>query len=173
MAFRIHAAGSNGFRYERDNNPDNDIFEAASVISTLISLEPSVSGAVGLAADQITPSVSTSDVVRAGANITFITMLRDAVDMLATNRRAHGGWISVAPRQTHTLWPDTSGFVRFDFYSDESSAGSEFIRAILPQLVATELNNYGVFRALALAITRYHTHIGDSATPMLLIHLSH
>lgn len=173
MSFRIHAAGTDGFRYTRDNNPDEDVFQAAEVIATLLSLEPSVEGAVGIAADQVTPSVGAADIVRVGANIEFIHNLRGAVDMLATHSGAtRNGWISVAPRQTNLLFPDTTDFTRFEFYQDDTSPGSEFIRQILPVLRTTDFNNYGVFRALGNALWRYEAHIDRAGSPMILIQLS-
>ncbi|QYO67707.1 RNA-guided endonuclease InsQ/TnpB family protein [Leptolyngbya sp. 7M] len=42
MSFRIYVSGSNGFRYERNNCADDDVFEAAAVISALNASGPSV-----------------------------------------------------------------------------------------------------------------------------------
>ena len=166
MSFRIHAAGSNGFRYTRDNNPDEDIFEAAAVISALNASGPSVGGAVEGVADYALPSVSVTDGARSIASATFIHMLRDSVDMLATCGGASDGWISVAPRLTHSLWPDTADFARYEFYPGESP-GSEFIQMILPALSSTDFNHYGTFRALSIVFSEYYSHLGGSGRPMI------
>lgn len=171
MSFRIHAAGSDGYRYTRDNNPDEDIFEAASVISALNASGPSVGGAVEGVADYVSPSVSVTDGARSVASATFIHMLRDSVDMLATCGGASQGWISVSPRLTHTLWPDTSDFARYEFYPGDSP-GSEFIRMILPALGTTDFNHYGTFRALSIVLSDYYHHLNGNGTPTILIHLS-
>ena len=172
MSFRIHAAGSRGFRYTRDNQPDDDIFEAAAIISALNASGPSVGGVAEGVADYALPSVDVTDGARAVASMTFLWMLRDAVDLLSTCSRVSQGWISVAPRQENALWADTSAFARYEF-SSRDSHGSEFIRTILPALRTTGLNNYGVFRALALAVADYHGHIGQSGPPTMLIQLTH
>ena len=44
MSFRIFASGTNGFRYSRDGNPDEDIFQAAAVMSAITASGPSAEG---------------------------------------------------------------------------------------------------------------------------------
>lgn len=158
MSFRIHAAGSNGFRYERDNCPDEDMFDAAAVISALNASGPSAGGAVEGAADYFQPSVGLLDGVSSVATTTMTDLLRSTVNFLAMNRNTSRGWISVSSRESSLVWADSTGFARYEFNSDDDP-GVEFIRTILPSLRESGFNHYGTFRALSMAITTFDTHI--------------
>lgn len=171
MGFRIHAAGSNGFRYTRDDQPDGDIFQAAAIMTALQGLQPSVSSGVQTTIDYYQPNAGEADAARVVAGITFLQLLSDAVDMLGTCAGAGEGWISVSPRQSHTLWPDTSAFARYEFFPGDSP-GAEFIQRITPILVSTNMNNYGVLRAMSNALSLYWGHIDISDRPMIQIQLS-
>jgi hypothetical protein len=175
MSFRVFAAGvgPNGtWNYERDKNPDDDVFEAAAVISAFRASGPSVRGAAEAVADYHVPSDASAyrDAIRAIATMTFMQTLNNSVCFLAMCRGASNGWISVAPRRSRTLWVDTVGFARYDF-SPGNSPGSEFIQTIVPALRATDMNNYGVLRSLSIVLSRYQQHIGDGGTPMIQIQL--
>jgi hypothetical protein len=172
MSFRIHAAGSDGFRYTHDNQADDDVFEAAAIISALNASGPSAGGAVEGAADYMLPSVGILDGVQSVASMTMMHSLRSSVDMLGSCSGASRGWISVAPREESLVWADTSSFARYEFYPGDS-AGSEFIRMILPALSAANFNNYGTFRSMALALSAYYSHIGNAGRPMIQIQLTH
>ncbi len=171
MSFRIHAAGSNGFRYERDNCPDEDIFEAAAVISALNASGPSIGGAVEGAADYLLPSVGVLDGVNSVATTSMIELLRSTVNYLAIGRNTSRGWIAVSTRTSSLLWADSTGFARYEFYDDDD-AGYEFIRMILPSLTESGFNHYGTFRALAMAISSFDSHMPNSGPPTLLLQLS-
>ena len=172
MSFRVFAAGSGNFHYVRDNNPDMDIFNAASIASALQASGPSVSGVASGVADYYVPSDSSaySAGVVAIAGMEFAHLMDNAVCFLAMCSGSANGWISVAPRLTHTLWPDTAAFAKYDFTPGDNP-GLEFFRKIKPALEATDMNNWGVLRMLALVLSRYKDHIGDSATPMIQIQL--
>ncbi|MBK7707425.1 MAG: hypothetical protein IPN69_17980 [Acidobacteria bacterium] len=172
MSFNIFAAGSRGFQYTRENYPDDDVFEAASILSALRSGGPTALGVAEGVADYVVPSEGSAilDGVQAVAQITFLHTLCGAVDQLAMCSGANRGWISVAPRQTHALWPDTNRFARYDF-SPGREPGAEFMRCILPILEATGMANYGVLMAMSLALSGYRSHIGSSGTPMIQIEL--
>lgn len=173
MSFRVFAAGSQHFHYARDNNPDMDIFNAADVASALRSVgSPSVRGVAEGVADYYVPSDTGAyrEGIAAIARMEFLHMLKNSVDFLAMCTGSSDGWISVAPRQSHVLWPDTASFARYNF-SPGDDPGSEFFRTIRPALEATDMNNYGVLRMLALVLSRYYDHIGDSGTPMIQIQL--
>ncbi len=172
MSFRIYVSGSNGFRYERDDRPDEDVFEAASIISALNASGPSVGGAVEGVADYVTPSVGVLDGLAAAASTSMMHLLRTTVDLLAAERNVRGGWISVSLQRSNLLTPDSSDFAKFDFYPDEADPGGEFIRTIVRPLSSTGFNHYGTFRAMALAISAYSQHHPSSGPPMLLMQLS-
>lgn len=171
MSFRIYVSGSNGFRYERDNCPDDDVFEAAAVISALNASGPSAGGAVEGAADYLTPSVGVLDGVESIARRTMTDLLRTQVTLLAARRSNSNGWISVSANQDALIGPGPTGFARYEFYND-ADPGGEFIRTILPALNSSGFNNYGVFRAIALAVSSFSQHRPSSGPPMMLIQMS-
>jgi len=171
MSFRIHAAGSGGFRYSRSNCIDEGVFTAASIISAMQGLEPSRAGAVQAAADQVLPSAPNAwEFAAQAARIEMLNTLDIGVTALAACT-GQGGWISVSPRKTHALWPDTSRFARYDF-SPGDSPGSEFVQRILPALRDTDMMNFGVLAQLSNACNLYAGDLPDNATPMLLIELT-
>ena len=170
MSFRIYAAGTRGFRYSRDGCPDEDIFQAAAVISAINSSGPSVGGVI----DGIRDYQGGSDVLdqtRSLGRAAFAYLLQSAVDSLALCPGAAQGWISVYSVNTHIFWPDTNHHMTFRFDSSDSP-GADFVRSIVPGLVTTDFNNYGTFRAMALAVSRYNTHIGMEGVPILRLELS-
>ena len=81
-----------GFRYTRDNQADDDVFEAAAIISALNASGPSVGGVAEGVADYALPFVDTTDGVRAVVSMTFMHMLRTSVDLLGTCTQASNGW---------------------------------------------------------------------------------
>ena len=170
MSFRIYVSGSNGFRYERDNCPDDDVFEAAAVISALNASGPSAGGAVEGAADYLTPSVGVLDGVESIARRTM-TELQDTGHPFSGGRSNSNGWISVSANQDALIGPGPTGFARYEFYND-ADPGGEFIRTILPALNSSGFNNYGVFRAIALAVSSFSQHRPSSGPPMMLIQMS-
>lgn len=170
MSFRIFASGTNGFRYSRDGNPDEDIFQAAAVMSAITASGPSAEGVY----DGIQDYRGGSDVLdqtRSMAMASFTYQLRSSVDSLATCSGAANGWISVYTVQTHWVWPDTNSHSCFRFENSDNP-GADFIRTILPGLNSTGFNHYGAFRAMALAIARYDDRLGGSGTPILRLALS-
>lgn len=173
MSFRIFATGTENFHYTRDNCADNDIFEAAEVMSALQGLEPSASGVAQGVAEYLSPSMEgvRSSGIASIASGEMVHLLTNAVTMLATCTGARQGWISVAPRTSHFLRAETSRYARYNFSPGREPA-LEFMRMILPVLTATDMNNYGVLREMAIALSRYYAHIGNSGTPMIQIELS-
>lgn len=172
MSFNIFAAGVRGYQFTRENFPDSGVFEAASVLSALRSGGPSARGVAEGVADYVIPSEGGAEMtgVEAVAQLTFLHTLCGAVDQLAACSGSSNGWITVAPRQGHTLWPDTSRYSRYDF-TPGNDPGREFVARILPALEATDMANYGVLMAMSLALSGYRSHIGSSGTPMIQIEL--
>ncbi len=175
MSFRIYAAGSDRFRFERDGQSDDDIFTAAEIMSIMQSLEPSRSSFVQAGIDRVLPSSPSGiDAADAIARMVFLRILSDTVTLLATNTRAtHGGWISVSASQSNLLFPDSSGFGRYDFSPGDENAGTEFLRSVLPALRESEMNNYGVLRAISMALSEYARHIDEvSSTSTVRLNIS-
>lgn len=171
MGFRIYAAGSDRFRHERDNQSDEDIFTAAEIMAIMQSLEPSASSVVEAGIDQVLPSPPSGiDAAAAIARMVFLQTLSDTVTMLATSPAAsRGGWISVSASQSNLLWPDSSGFGRYDFAPGDENPGAEFVRTVLPALREADMENYGVLRAISIALSGYSARISESSMPRLNI----
>ncbi len=188
MSFRVFAAGSIGFHFAKDNNPDMEIFEAAVVASALVEgSDPSgkivehvgagaaAAVAVGQGvADALLHPVSDHAVyheaLAAHATAEFLHCLDDTVTLLAACSGANDGCISVYSCQSHLLWPDTVGFASYCF-SPGDYAGREFFQAIKSSLEKTDMNNYGVLRILSIVLAKYYEHIGESGTPWINIQL--
>ena len=171
MSFRIFAAGSDNFHYEKDGNIDKDTFETIKVLAILQSMEPTKAGAGQAAAEYVLPSAGITDLMEAMAAREFLHNLGNAVSFLAMCSGASDGWISVSARKSHILWPDTMGIARYNF-SPGDDPGSEFIRLIAPPLKTTDMNNWGVLLVLSNVLAKFSQHIGESATPMINIQLS-
>lgn len=133
MSFRVFAAGSDHFNFERDNNPDMDIFEAAAVASALRAVgSPTARGVAEGVADYEVPSDASAfrEGVAAIAQMQFLHLLKNSVDFLAMcTGVGEGAWISVAPVQSHILWPDTAAFARYDFTPGDNPGGSSSARS--------------------------------------------
>jgi hypothetical protein len=170
MSFNVFAAGSSGFHYKKDGFVDADTFEPMKLVSELMTMEPSVAGAVGAAQGHYTPDMT--NLMGTLAAMEFLHLLNDGVCMLAMCSGASDGWISVSSKKSHTLWPDTMGFARYNFQPGDDP-GAEFIKAIGPSLKATDLNNWGVLAALSIVLSKYYDKVGDSGVPMLYINLDH
>ena len=171
MSFRIHAAGTNGFRYTRDNCLDNNVFQAASIYSALQSGGPTRMGVASGVIDYAQPNASEADGARVVAGLTFLHLVTQAVDLIAADSNTEGGWIAVSCQTSRTLRSDLSGFARYDFHPNESP-GSEFVQRVTPALVSTEMNNYGVLFEMSNALSGYQGRSNRSDTPMLLIQLT-
>lgn len=172
MSFRIFAAGSHNFHFERDNCIDSDDVDLVDLISKFQGMEPTWMGAGQVAVDIAQPSAGIIDLMSAMATMEFCHLLSQAVCFLAMKGGAANGWIFVAAREEHVLWPDTGGNGKYEFYPGDSP-GTEFLRKIKPALEEADMANWGVLRMLTLVLSRYDAHIPDSARPMINIELRH
>ena len=180
MSFNIYVSGVTGvtkggglgsFRYSKDNCVDQDSFDPPA----LWKLIPSSPDATGVA-EKIagTPEDQLTDAVISGmskiAEIELAHMVRTGVDLLAMH--GSGGEISVYCVQKSWYWADTNSFVNFKF-SSSNDPGRDFLKAIGPRLVKTELNNYGVLAQIAIALSQYDSALPSSASTNLNISLDH
>ena len=174
MSFSIFAAGSCDFHYKKDDCIEGDDFDVVKILAILQSMQPTAAGAAGAAGeiviDQTFPDIT--DAMGAVALFEFLHLLKTSVDLLAMNSGSNGGWISVASTETHLLWPDT---VRFNSYKFKpgNDPGTEFVKTIGPGLKETDLNNWGVLRALVLVMNKFADKYDNSMKLMLNISLSH
>lgn len=172
MSFSIFAAGSGNFHFQKDNCIDGDDLDTVDLISKFQGMEPTWMGAGSVAVDIAQPSAGIVDAMEAMATMEFLHMLSNAVCFLAMKGGASDGWIFVAARESHLLWPDTGGNGKYKF-SPGISPGSEFIKKISPALKEADMANWGVLRMLALVLAKYDAHISDSARPIINIELRH
>ena len=173
MGFNIFAAGVPDFHYQRNNNPDDYIFEAAEVMNSLRASGPSATGVASGVAEYVTPN-SYLGAVQALARIQFLRLMKQSVDLLAIRPHSGSRWISVSTRESHVLWVDDAGFGKYQFFPG-SDPGTEFFEKIKKPLEDTDLNNYGVLRMIAMVVSMYHQHLDrtNSRHVMLSIELSH
>ena len=179
MGFKIFASGSTGekagggrghFHYSKDNCLDKGDFDPPAVLSWL----PSTPDAAGIAEKIIgSPESHMDNVTSAGimkiAEMELAHLVRNAVDMLAM----HGdGEISVYCLQEKWYWADSNSFVKFKL-GNSSNPGRDFIKAISPGLVKTELNDFGVLLEISIALSKYDQALPGSASPLINISLSH
>lgn len=100
----------------------------------------------------------------------FLNTLNDMVTLLSMSPRAHQGWISVYARKSRWYWVDKVEFVSFRLAS-RSEPGVAFIREVSPILSAADMKNYGVLRAMSLALSEYHSRLDASVPPIIQIQL--
>jgi hypothetical protein len=171
MSFRIFAAGSEDFHFIKDDNIDQDSFDTIKTLAILQNMEPTKMGAVGAVAEKVLPSAGITDLMNSMAAMEFLHNLDNAVSFLAMCSGSSDGWISVSSTKRNYIFPNTSGFFRYNFLPGDSP-GSEFIRGITPGLKNTEMNTWGVLFVLANVLSKFYNHIGDSGRPIINIQLS-
>jgi hypothetical protein len=173
MSFNIHAAGTEDFVYARERCADGDVFEAMQVISALQATGPSRMGVGEGVADYVLPSTGSqgSDGAQAHGATIWRQSLQEGLVLLASNRSAAQGWVSVSAVQSTIGLRRASAVRTYHFGSGGSDPAVAFMRTITPVLTQTHMNNYGVLREIANAIWQYRAHIGGGGPPMLSIQL--
>lgn len=179
MSFKIFVSGVTGekagggrghFHYSKDNCLDKGDFDPPAVLSWL----PSTPDAAGVAEKVVgSPESHLGNATVAGvtkiAEMELAHLVRTVVDMLAM----HGdGEISVYCLKENWYWADTNSFVKFQL-GNSSNPGRDFIKAISPGLVKTELNDFGVLAQIAIALSKYEQALPGSASSFVNISLSH
>jgi hypothetical protein len=172
MSFRIFASGTNDFHFSKDDCIDDSDLDMVDLLGKLQSMEPTWMGAGATAVDIAQPSAGIIDLMKTMATMEFLHLLSNAVCFLAMKGGAANGWIFVAARETHLLWPDTGGNGKYRFYPGDSP-GAEFMKKVGPALKEADMATWGVLRMLALVLARFDNHISGSATPMINIQLTH
>lgn len=172
MGFSIFASGTDNFHFSKDDCIDDSDIDMVDLISKFQGMEPTWMGAGATAVDIVQPSAGIIDLMQTMATMEFLHLLSNAVCFLAMKQRASTGWIFVAARETHVLWPDTGGNAKYKFYPGDSP-GTEFVKKIAPALKEADMANWGVLRMLALVLAKFDNHIADSARPMINIELRH
>lgn len=179
MSFNIFVSGATGhqrgggrghFNYIKDNCLDQSDFDPPALLAWI----PSSPDAAGVAEKIVgSPDSHLDNATRMGmsriAEMEFTHLVATGVDLLAMHG---GGQISLYCLQKKLLWADSNSFVTF-YLSGSSNPGRDFIRAIGPGLVKTELNNFGVLAQIAIALSKYDSALPDSASPFLNISIDH
>jgi hypothetical protein len=175
MSFNIFASGvANGqtFHFYRENCIDGDDFNIADLISTLQGMNQNVIGVAQAAAESVISKMisgSAADAMGTVAFLEFLHVLKDQIDSLAMCDDAANGRIIVYTKKWHLI-QDTYGTGQY-LFPKSIDPGTEFVRAIGPALEATEMNNWGVLRAMVIVLTLYSNAVGQSGKPMLMIQL--
>lgn len=176
MSFSIYASGTRGYRFRRQGQPDEGMFQAAAVLSAIQGREPTVGNAVGagfeLAREAAGYNPGANDAARILARTVFVNGVSDTVDMLCAKNADRPGWIYLSCNQSHLLWPDTTAQTNYPLDHRGEGPGRDFVRTIVPVLTATGFNHYGSFRAIYLALTGYDGVLQDSDLVMITINLS-
>jgi hypothetical protein len=177
MSFNIFASGTGTrgvFNYTRNNCADGDLFEAAAVMNAMRAAGPSRIGIAEGVADYVLPSAESQARTSIQAHLGTATRahLGDGVTMLASCNQARQGWISVSAtrRRVAGMWPDATGFARYDFTPNVQPA-SEFMQRVIPVLTATSMNNWGVLLQIDQALRGYFIHIHGRGRPMIQVQL--
>jgi hypothetical protein len=180
MGFHIFASGAGGpkkgggrkhFNYEKSNCLDGDDFEPPK----LLSMIPSSPDAKGVAEKIVgTPEEHLGSATVAGmskiAEMEFAHLVMMGVDLLAMH--GGGGKISLYCVQKKWYWADANSFVTVHL-GGSSSPGRDFLKAIGPGLVKTELNHFGVLAQIAIAISKYDSALPGNSSPFLNISIDH
>ncbi len=173
MSFNANASGTRGFRFSSHNNPDENIFTAADIISAVSSVSgPNLKGIGEGVADYTLPSIddTTRSAINSFARIGFLSALVTAVSRLATIRFGSQGSIGISAHRSKLLGENIE-FARYSF-SPGIQPGIEFVQATFPALDETGLNHYGTLRVLAQILNKYYDFIDDEKDkPVLLIEI--
>lgn len=170
MSFKINANGTKGFHYARAENPDENLFTAADIISAMGSVSgPNLKGLDGGVADYFSPSIdgTTRDAISSYAKLGFTYALTTAVNRLAAFRFAARGSIGVSVTRSKLLG-DKMEFARYTF-TPGIQPGLEFVRTIAPTLETTGLNHYGSLRALTDILNKYYAFLDDEKDPPVIL----
>ena len=175
MSFNIFASGvANGqtFHYYRADCIDGDDFAVADLISTLSFMKQNTIGVAQAVAEKIVGKYlpgSAPDGMGTIAFLEFLHVLKNLVDSLAMCDDALNGYIIVFSKNSG-VFSDDYGEGRYTFRPG-NDPGTEFVRAIGKCLEVTDMNNWGVLRALIIVLTLYSNAVGQSGKPMLMIQL--
>lgn len=172
MSFNIFAAGAGNFHFQQDDCIDDSAFNLMELIGKFQGMEPTWMGAAQTGADIVLPSAGIIDLMKTMATMEMLHMLSNSVCFLAMRGNSSDGWISVAGRESHLLWPDTGGIAKYDFDPGDSP-GTEFIKKIGPALKAADLATWGVLRMLAIVLAKFDSNLPDDKPPIINIQLSH
>lgn len=179
MSFNIYASGLLGgvngggrkpFRYSKDGcfaNGDLDLPVLVAMLPSALTTKAVAEKIGGTQEEYLSASV-TGGMAKV-AEIELAAMVRLGVDILAM--RGNGGEIGVYCLQEDWLWGNTNSYVNFKL-SNSQNPGRDFLKKISPGLVKTELNNFGVLRQIAIALSKYNQELPGSASPYLNISLS-
>lgn len=146
-SFDVFASGS-GFHYQKDDFFDGDGFNTLQILNDALSMEPTKLGAADATRSHFL-SVDMTDAASLLAKREYLHALTDTVELLAIRAGSADGFIAVAAKRSHPLWPDTVRFARYGF-DPGNSPGTEFIRAIDKSLDDTGLKTWGVLMALTI-----------------------
>ncbi|SON56144.1 hypothetical protein HDIA_2603 [Hartmannibacter diazotrophicus] len=154
MAFDLHASGTGGFRYSRRGLDLGDVYEIANWYDRLNTL---TEGPRALVESEITGAISPDSPLQQALNaegmIIGMRLLRDSVDMMLAGKNPV--LVTVCPRQSHTLWPDSGTNFSGWLNTLDGSPGYYFLVDVTPALESAGMKNFGVLAALAATFAEY------------------
>ena len=175
MGFNMFAWGFRGyksdgkarkaFHYEKNDCLDQGDFEPPKLLS-MIPDSPNVAGVakkiVGtpeshIGGAEVKGMMKIAELVFAHQVITGINLLR---------LHANQGSISVYCHQKKWYWADANSFTDFSIIG--TNPGRDFLKAIGPDLVKTELNNFGVLGEISLVLSAYDRSLRGRVNPLML-----
>lgn len=170
MTFRIFAAGTGHFHYERNGLDFGDVYDVGSVLSQMQDLASG--GPAGWAQGQATGAV-TPDSLQAALNTLGLLigahLLRESVEYMIVERGEVD--VSVYARQARTFWVDNAQFTRMHLTADDDSPARTFFRRVNPVLAETEMNTFGVLAGMAAAITQFSIDGGSGANGVTMLNI--
>lgn len=175
MSFSIFASGvalGKAFHYYRENCIDEDSFNVIELVSTLSEMHHNAIGLAEASAETIISKLipgSAPDGMGTIAFLEFLHTLRNIVDSLAMCDGAKNGRIVIFTKE-NSFWGDDYGNAEYKF-DPGTDPGTEFVKAIGPCLEATDMNNWGVLRAMIIVLTLYSNAVGQSGKPNITIQL--
>ncbi|QZH75479.1 MAG: hypothetical protein JY451_02350 [Erythrobacter sp.] len=176
MSFRIHAAGTGGFRHQRNWTDEGDVYDLASAMS----LAASTSGGVrGVATEYgtsrvlgLTDATSDSPVQRATRTVGTLTCmhtLNDAFTLALAERSRMQIAVTAQSPSSMPFFPDVGGHLRYTYDSRDNFY--DFMCDLTPKLEAANLNRFTVLCALAEAFALWPHH-GTRGIAMLVVQLT-
>jgi len=169
MSIRIHAAGSDGFRYEDDALPFQDVYNLASALS-VISAGPPPNVAAAAAESQISPGSPTTQATAAVAHMSSMQVFRGGIiALLADIPRPI---LSITAYQSHLIGADSSE--RMPESLVRSHDAHSLMRDIDRVLKPVELNTTGALFGLGTVFSRFVSRRPKQTRPARLqVTLSH
>ena len=169
MSIRIHAAGTDNFRYSGSALPFGTVYALASVLSVVSAGAPHrVAGAA--VESQVSPGSPVTQATAAIANMNARRVFQIGIHAIMAETPAP--ILFVAARESHLMWPDTGANMPETRLN--TLTAHDLTRDIDAVLQAADMNTTGALFAIGTAFTRFAARHPQRVRPgRLMITLSH